>query len=120
MRVTTILTLLGLVAMVLLPSVVTAASLETHALVTIVPPVEASLASPLSDDGDPAWRIEHADAGAWQVHVETRRADGTVLATGPVVPSRAPGGGQELATYATPEVATAAEPVVLTLVLCRE
>jgi hypothetical protein len=120
MRATTILTLLGLMALLLLPSVVAAASLETHALVTIVPPVEASLAAPLAGDGDPAWRIEHADAGTWQVHVETRHPDGTVLATGPVMPSTATGGGQELVNPATPEVTTAAAPVVLTLVLCRE
>jgi len=106
--------------LVLLASQAGATTLATHALVELVPPVEAALVSPVAADGGTVWRVEGAPEAPWQVNLETRGLDGRVLEIRAAMPGDSPAGGQDLTTFTGPAAARTAEPVVLTLVLCRE
>jgi hypothetical protein len=97
-----------------------AASLETHALVTIVPPIEASLAAPVAADGQTAWHVDAVDSGIWQLSMEARHLDGRLIEVRPATAGESPTSDQELATFAGPSDPHRAAPVVMTLVLCRE
>jgi len=97
-----------------------AASLETHALVTIVPPIEAALAAPVAADGQTAWHVDTLDDGAWQLSMEARHLDGRLIEVRPATAGGSPTSDQELATFAGPSDPHRAAPVVMTLVLCRE
>jgi len=106
--------------LVLLASQADATTLATQALVELVPPVEAALVSPVANDGSTVWRIDGTPETPWQVNLETRDLDGRVLEIRAAMPGDSPAGGQDLTTFTGTAAARTSEPVVLTLVLCRE
>jgi len=111
---------LALIAGLAMATAAGAASLQTVALVELVPPVEAALAAPISATGDTVWRIDNAAATTWHVTLETRDLDGRLLETRSTVPGDSPLGDKELATFGAPSIAPESTPLVLNLVLCRE
>ncbi len=113
-------TVLAALLLLLLASAATAATLATHALVTLVPPVEAALAAPVGPDGRTSWRVSRDDRDPWQVTVEARRLDGSLIEAGPAVPGESSSDGQELTSFVGPTAPRTSDQVVMTLVLCRE
>ncbi|MBD3222966.1 hypothetical protein GF314_17185 [bacterium] len=94
-----------------------AATLETHALVRIVPPVEVAWTADQS-----AWQVQTEPAATWQARLETRDLDGRLLDVRPLsaMPRDAAGGVQDLATVAATATPETGDPVHVRLVLCRE
>ncbi|MEZ4389267.1 MAG: hypothetical protein R3D98_17105 [Candidatus Krumholzibacteriia bacterium] len=111
---------LACVVLSLAASTAVAATLETAALVRIVPPVAASLAAPVTPAGETSWRIDAGADASWQIAVEARRLDGSLVDSRPAVLQDRSGAVQELATFAGPDDLRTAAQVVMTLVLCRE
>jgi hypothetical protein len=109
--------LFGILAAVAAGPPAHAATLETHALVRIVPPVEVAWTADRS-----AWRVQTEPVVAWQARLETRDLDGRLLDVRslPDTPRDAAGGVQDLATVAAPAAPEAGDPVHVRLVLCRE
>lgn len=108
---------LGILVVAALGSVAVAATLETHALVRIVPPVAVAWTADRS-----AWQVQTGPAATWQARLETRSLDGRLLDVRPVpaTPRDAAGGVQDLATVPAPATPPAGDPVRVRLVLCRE
>jgi hypothetical protein len=110
----------GFIALVL-TTPAAAATLETAARVSIVPPVEAAL-DRLDPDGTTAWNLTGTPGDHLQLSVELRSPTGERLASLPATTLSLDLTGQALATLGAPAAPIGeydALPVV-TLVICRE
>jgi hypothetical protein len=110
----------GFIALVL-TTPAAAATLETAALVSLMPPADAAL-DRLEPDGTTAWNLAGMPGDHLQLSVELRGPTGDRLASLPATTLSLDMTGQALATLGAPDAPIGqydALPVV-TLVICRE